>query len=64
MPSSLPSLHQYYLVQVIRVYFGRVSPILIEEKEIQQARLLLVYGVKIVLKTGLALPGIEAPDKM
>jgi len=49
---------------VIRVYFGRVSPILIEEKEIQQARLLLVYGVKIVLKTGLALPGIEAPDKM
>jgi arginyl-tRNA synthetase len=66
MEKNEPSLLTRHIINIAQAFnkFYHEYPILVEEKEIQQARLLLVYGVKIVLKTGLALLGIEAPDKM
>ena len=38
--------------------------ILVEDKEIQNARIYLTYSVGKVLKTGAKLLGIEMPNKM
>ena len=40
------------------------TPILVDDDALKQARLLLVYGVKNMIRIGLDLLGIEAPDKM
>ncbi|NLM98028.1 MAG: arginine--tRNA ligase, partial [Halanaerobiaceae bacterium] len=44
--------------------FYHEYPILVDDPELKRARLLLVLTTKNVLKTGLALLGIKAPDKM
>ena len=45
--------------------FYRDCPVISEENvEIQNARLMLVNGVKIVIKNGLNLLGIDAPKEM
>ena len=45
-------------------YFYHENPILSSEGELKKARLHLVYAVREVLKSGLGLIGIQAPDKM
>jgi len=43
---------------------GRIDKIVSDNKAMTDARILLVYGVKTVIKEGLFLMGIEAPDEM
>ncbi|KLL03049.1 MAG: arginyl-tRNA synthetase [Mycoplasmataceae bacterium CE_OT135] len=52
------------LAQVFQVYYQK--EIIIEEKNLPktQQRLLLAHGVKVILKTGLNLAGINAPERM
>nr|WP_263323831.1 arginine--tRNA ligase [Neobacillus sp. Marseille-Q6967] len=50
------------LAQAFNKYYGEVK--ILEENEEQQARLALVYSVTVVLKEGLRLLGIEAPEEM
>ncbi|MDW7668677.1 MAG: arginine--tRNA ligase [Bacillota bacterium] len=55
-----------YIVDLAQKYnrFYNKCPILKEEKDLKKARLLITYGVNKVIKTGLNLLGIEAPEKM
>jgi len=55
-----------YIVDLAQKYnrFYNKCPILKEEEDLKKARLLTTYGVNKVLKTGLNLLGIEAPEKM
>lgn len=66
MERNEPSFITRHIIDIAQAFnkFYHEYPILVDDREVQQARLLLVYGVKTVLKTGLALLGIEAPDKM
>ncbi len=50
------------LAQAFNKYYGEVK--ILEESEEQQARLALVYAVTVVLKEGLRLLGVEAPEEM
>jgi arginyl-tRNA synthetase len=50
------------LAQAFNKYYGDVK--ILEDNAEQQARLALVYSVTIVLKEGLRLLGIEAPEEM
>jgi arginyl-tRNA synthetase len=50
------------LAQAFNKYYGEVK--ILEDGAEQQARLALVYAVTIVLKEGLRLLGIEAPEEM
>jgi arginyl-tRNA synthetase len=50
------------LAQAFNKYYGDVK--ILEDNTEQQARLALVYSVTIVLKEGLRLLGIEAPEEM
>ncbi|TDL60196.1 arginine--tRNA ligase [Rhodococcus qingshengii] len=50
------------LAQAFNKYYGEVK--ILEDGAEQQARLALVYSVTIVLKEGLRLLGIEAPEEM
>lgn len=50
------------LAQAFNKYYGDVK--ILEDNVEQQARLALVYSVTIVLKEGLRLLGIEAPEEM
>ena len=45
-------------------YFYHENPILTAEPEVRKARLAVVYAVREVLKAGLALLNISAPEKM
>ncbi|WP_312475173.1 arginine--tRNA ligase [Neobacillus sp.] len=50
------------LAQAFNKYYAEVK--VLEENEEQSARLALVYSVTVVLKEGLRLLGIEAPEEM
>lgn len=50
------------LAQVFNKYYAEVK--VLEQSEEQNARLALVYSVTVVLKEGLRLLGIEAPEEM
>jgi arginyl-tRNA synthetase len=50
------------LAQAFNKYYGEVK--ILEAGDEQQARLTLVYSVTVVLKEGLRLSGIEAPEEM
>jgi arginyl-tRNA synthetase len=50
------------LSQAFNKYYGEVK--ILEENKEQQARLALVYTVTIVLKEGMRLLGMEAPEEM
>jgi arginyl-tRNA synthetase len=64
--SYKPYLIARYLIDLAQAFneFYHNCPILHADKEIKQARLGLVTAVKEVLKTGLNLLGIEAPEEM
>lgn len=50
------------LAQAFNKYYGEVK--ILEEGASKQARLALVYSVTVILKEGLRLLGIEAPEEM
>ncbi|MGB4370495.1 MAG: arginine--tRNA ligase [Dethiobacteria bacterium] len=64
--SYRPSILARYLIEVARDFnrFYHSCPVLVDDPELRQARLLLISAVRQVLKNGLALLGIVAPEEM
>ena len=54
------------LVEIAQAFnkFYNSSPIIIDDTELKNARMSLTYSVKTVIKTGLELLGVEAPERM
>lgn len=63
---SEPSILSRYLIDVAKAYsnFYNENKIIVDDRDIQNARVYLTYAVGKVLKTGAGLLGIEMPDKM
>jgi len=61
-----PSILSRYLIDVAKAYsnFYNENKIIVDNKDVQNARVYLTYAVGKVLKTGAGLLGIEMPDKM
>ena len=61
-----PSILSRYLIDLAKAYsnFYNENKIIVEDKNIQNARLYLTYIVGKVLKTGANLLGMEMPNKM
>jgi len=61
-----PSILSRYLIDVAKAYsnFYNENKIIVDNKDIQNARVYLTYAVGKVLKTGAGLLGIQMPDKM
>lgn len=61
-----PYLVTRYITECAKTFnkYYTNTPILVEDDDIKNARILLVYGVKNMIKIGLNLLGIEAPNKM
>ena len=61
-----PSILSRYLIDLAKAFsnFYNDNKILVEDKDIQNARVYLTYAVGKVLKTGANLLGIEMPNKM
>lgn len=66
MEKNEPSFITRYITNLAQGFnkFYHECPIIVEDEKTQRARLLLVYSVKNILKTGLSLLGIESPEKM
>ena len=61
-----PYMITRHIVELAKAFnkFYNSTQIIIENEEMKKARLALVYVSKTVIKTGLGLLGIEAPNKM
>ena len=61
-----PSILSRYLIDLAKAFsnFYNDNKILVEDKDVQNARVYLTYAVGKVLKTGAKLLGIEMPNKM
>jgi len=61
-----PSILSRYLIDLSQDFssFYNASKIIVEDKEIQDARLYLTYVVGIILKKGCELLGMQMPDRM
>lgn len=61
-----PSILSRYLIDIAKAYsnFYNENKIIMDDKDVQNARVYLTYAVGKVLKTGAGLLGIEMPDKM
>lgn len=61
-----PSILARYLIDLSQSYssFYNEHHIIVEDKKLQDARLMLTYTSGLVLKTGANLLGIQMPDKM
>ena len=61
-----PSLLSRYLIEVAKTYsnFYNENRIIIDDEDVQNARVYLTYAVSKVLKLGAGLLGIEMPEKM
>lgn len=61
-----PSFIARHIVDLAQTFnkFYHDNPVLVEDEKIRNARLALVYSVKTVIKSGLYLLGIAAPEKM
>lgn len=61
-----PSIFSRYLIDLAKAYssFYNENKIIIDDKDIQDARVYLTYAVGNVLKQGAELLGIEMPEKM
>ncbi len=55
-----PAILARYLIELAQNY----NKVLVDDKEVQNARIFLTYAVGTVLKTGASLLGIQMPDKM
>ena len=61
-----PSILSRYLIDLAKAFsnFYNDNKILVEDKDVENARVYLTYAVGKVLKTGAKLLGIEMPNKM
>ena len=61
-----PSIVTRYIVDVAQSFnkFYHDSPIIVKDKELQKARLSLVYAAKQTISNGLGLLGVAAPERM
>lgn len=61
-----PSILSRYLIDLSKAFssFYNENKIIVEDKNLQDARLYLTYAVNTVLKIGAGLLGIEMPEKM
>ena len=61
-----PSILARYLIDLAKAYSGfyNENKIIVEDKDIQNARVYLTYAVSEVLKQGANLLGIQMPEKM
>lgn len=61
-----PSIVARYIIGVAQTFnkFYHDCPILVDNVEVRESRLLLVYMTKTIIKDGLGLLGIKAPDQM
>ena len=61
-----PSILSRYLIDLAKAYsnFYNENKIIVEDKDVQNARVYLTYAVGKVLKAGANLLGIEMPEKM
>ncbi len=66
MERNEPSYITRHIIDIAQAFnrFYHEYPILTDDEKTTNTRLLLVEAVQIVLKTGLGLLGIEAPEKM
>lgn len=66
MDKNEPYFITRQIVEIAKSFnkFYNSSPIIIEDNELKKARLMLTYGAKEVIKIGLNLLGIQAPNKM
>ena len=66
MKRNEPFLVTRNIIELAQAFnkFYHEYPILVDDPEIRKARLLLVLSAKNVIKIGLKLLGIEAPEKM
>lgn len=61
-----PSILSRYLIDLAKAYssFYNENKIIVDDKEIQDARIYLTYAVSKVLNSGINLLGIQMPEKM
>ena len=61
-----PHLVAFYLKELAADFhsYYNASRFLVEDEQIKQARLALIAAIAQVLKNGLALLGVDAPEKM
>jgi len=61
-----PSILARYLIDLAKAYssFYNENKIIVEDKEVQNARVYLTYATSEILKQGAKLLGIEMPEKM
>lgn len=61
-----PYLITRHIVEIAKAFnkLYNTYPIIVEDEELKKARLMLSFATKTVLKTGLGLLGIEAPERM
>ncbi|NLK71622.1 MAG: arginine--tRNA ligase [Clostridiales bacterium] len=61
-----PSIITRHIVDLAQAFnrFYHEQQIIVEDKEVQQARLLMVYAAKQAISNGLKLLGMEAPERM
>ncbi len=66
MEKNEPYFITRHTVEIAKAFnkFYTNSQIVVEDKAIREARLMLTYGVKTTIKIGLSLLGMEAPNKM
>lgn len=62
-----PSILSRYLIEVATIFsrfYNECSVLSVEDINLKNARCILVYATKIVIKNGLEILGIECPEKM
>ena len=61
-----PSILSRYLIDLAKAYssFYNENKIIVDDKDVQNARVYLTYATEKVLKQGAELLGIEMPEKM
>ena len=66
MEKNEPFYVTRHIVDIAQAYnkFYNSSPIITEDEELKKARLVLSFATKTVIKAGLDLLGIEAPERM
>ncbi len=66
MEKNEPYLITRHIVEIAKAYnkFYNSSPIIIEDLALKKSRLMLSFATKTVIKTGLDLLGMEAPERM
>ena len=69
LPYAYDALEPYYDKETLTIHHdkhhaGYVKGVNTAMKKLAEARISLISAVKIVLKNGLSILGVEAPDKM